>query len=350
MKRILTLFSFFVFFYNSLTAQAAAPIVRAVLFYSPTCGHCHFVMTETLPALREKYGEQLQILEIDATVEAGGTLYWAAIAAYQIDRNRVGVPALIVADQFLVGSDEIPEQFPGIIESLLAQNGSDWPNIPGLEVALAQQGFTQEEPQLEAGWQARFMKDPLANGIAVAVLAGMIASLTASAGMVIFSWKAPRRVESWPGWIIPLVCILGLGVAGYLTYVESTASQAVCGPVGDCNAVQSSPYAKVLGFLPVGLLGMIGYGGIILAWAIRATTSGRVKNLSILAMWGMALFGVLFSSYLTFLEPFVIGATCVWCIASALLITALLWATTPGAKIALADAASSDEDFSEDEE
>ncbi len=31
----------------------------------------------------------------------------------------------------------------------------------------------------------------------------------------------------------------------------------------------------------------------------------------------MALFGLAFSTYLTFLEPFVIGATCAWCLTSA---------------------------------
>jgi uncharacterized membrane protein len=42
----------------------------------------------------------------------------------------------------------------------------------------------------------------------------------------------------------------------------------------------------------------------------------------------MALLGTLFSIYLTFLEPFVIGATCIWCITSAIVITLLLWTTT----------------------
>ena len=35
--------------------------------------------------------------------------------------------------------------------------------------------------------------------------------------------------------------------------------------------------------------------------------------------------GTLFSIYLTFLEPFVIGATCAWCLASAVILTLLMW-------------------------
>jgi uncharacterized membrane protein len=45
----------------------------------------------------------------------------------------------------------------------------------------------------------------------------------------------------------------------------------------------------------------------------------------------MIAFGTLFSIYLTFLEPFVIGATCAWCLTSAIIMTALLWLSiTPG--------------------
>ena len=42
--------------------QTQSPVVRAVLLYSPTCSHCHQVMTEALPPLRERYGTQLAFL------------------------------------------------------------------------------------------------------------------------------------------------------------------------------------------------------------------------------------------------------------------------------------------------
>jgi uncharacterized membrane protein len=45
----------------------------------------------------------------------------------------------------------------------------------------------------------------------------------------------------------------------------------------------------------------------------------------------MTLAGTVFSIYLTFLEPFVIGATCAWCLSSSILITVLmLLAVSPG--------------------
>ncbi len=50
-----------------------------------------------------------------------------------------------------------------------------------------------------------------------------------------------------------------------------------------------------------------------------------------MADWGrlglliMGVVGVVFSIYLTFLEPFVIGATCAWCLTSALAVTLIMW-------------------------
>ena len=52
-------------------AQAQQPVVRAVLFYSPTCGHCHYVITEVLPPLGERYGDQLQLVGVDITSQNG---------------------------------------------------------------------------------------------------------------------------------------------------------------------------------------------------------------------------------------------------------------------------------------
>ena len=39
---------------------------------------------------------------------------------------------LIVSDVILVGSLEIPQQFPVLVEKYLASGGTDWPDIPGL--------------------------------------------------------------------------------------------------------------------------------------------------------------------------------------------------------------------------
>lgn len=343
-------------------ALAAGPVVRAVLFYSPTCPHCHVVMEEVLPPLVEQYQDQLEIVAIDVTTQQGNQLYMNYLTAFNVPNSRFGVPALVVGDTVLVGSGEIPEQFPGIIETGLASGGIDLPVIPGLAEALAASQAAVDstaapesvqisqangaeveadpEPAPGTGQAGRdenqpsfirkFLLDPVGNSIAVVVLVGMLAS-AAGVGYKFIDGEV-GRMRSWP--VKPGILVLslvGLFAAGYLTYVEASQAQAVCGPVGDCNAVQQSKYAVLFGVLPVGLLGVAGYIGILVAWWVQYFGPANLRRTAALALWGMAWFGVIFSIYLTFLEPFVIGATCMWCITSAVVMTLILWLSTPPA-------------------
>jgi len=180
---------------------------------------------------------------------------------------------------------------------------------------------------VEVDMVARFRTDPVGNTVAVAVLFGMLLALGAVAAAVAgrLSWRA------LPEWLTPVLALLGLGVAAYLSFVEVTGTMAVCGPVGDCNTVQQSPYARVAGVVPVGLLGVLGYVLLLAAWVVAVAGPARHGPFARVVLWGAALLGTAFSVYLTFLEPFVIGATCAWCVTSALVITLLLLQSTPTA-------------------
>lgn len=136
----------------------------------------------------------------------------------------------------------------------------------------------------------------------------------------------------------PLIIGAGLLVAGYLAYVELTSTLPVCG-VGmpGCVTVQSSQYAKLFNLIPIGVIGVAGYLAIAVAVILGRQFTGGIKRILYLAAWGMCFLGVLFSSYLTYLEPFVIHATCTWCITSAVLMILLLWITTPIGQKALND-------------
>jgi len=125
--------------------------------------------------------------------------------------------------------------------------------------------------------------------------------------------------------------VIGLGIAFYLTFIETTNAKAVCGPVGDCNAVQASPFAKLFGVVPVGLLGAVGYIGILAAWVLARKGRGRLAQLAPVAIFGMALFGVLFSIYLTYVELFLIHAVCIWCLSSAVIMALVLTLSVGGA-------------------
>ena len=288
------------------------PVVRAVLFFSPTCPHCHEVITKVLLPMVEDYGsEQIQIIGIDTTQPAGGEVYQATIERYEIPTHRRGVPMLVVGHVVLVGSIEIPELFPGIVEAGLAEGGIDWPDIPGLEQVIPPEAQGQPAPtpepqptdtpaptatnepsassappltdttpqtptpapqstssalslnegELPAIETEEPPPDPVGFTLASLVLLGMVAAIVYVAWRVITNWQRLSQLDGGPSisalsWAIPLLALLGLGVAIYLAYVEITRVEAVCGPVGECNIVQSSPYAQILG-IPIAVLGVL---------------------------------------------------------------------------------------------
>ena len=185
-----------------------------------------------------------------------------------------------------------------------------------------------------SNWRDTFSRDPFGNTLSVIVLIGMIGAIIWT--VVFFKKKNEITPKgNTPAWIVPLLCVIGFGVAGYLAYVETTQVSAVCGPVGDCNTVQQSKYASLFGILPIGIVGLVGYVTILAAWLVTRYAKEPLSDYAVLFIFITTAFGTLFSIYLTFLEPFVIGATCIWCLSSALLMTVLMLLSARPAKTAL---------------
>jgi uncharacterized membrane protein len=114
---------------------------------------------------------------------------------------------------------------------------------------------------------------------------------------------------------ILVLALIGLGIATYLTYVHYAGLKVLCLSSGGCETVQASAYAKLAG-IPVAVLGLVGYVGILLSLAVRGEL-GRIGGFAI------ALIGFGFSMYLTYRELFTIKAICQWCVSSAVLMTLL---------------------------
>ena len=115
---------------------------------------------------------------------------------------------------------------------------------------------------------------------------------------------------------IAALAVAGLAIAAYLTYVHYADTTTVCvAGGGSCEKVQDSEYADLIG-IPVALLGLIGYALILGSVWVRGD-AGRLAG-TVLALSG---FG--FSAYLTYRELFTIEAICQWCVASAVVMTAL---------------------------
>jgi uncharacterized membrane protein len=112
-----------------------------------------------------------------------------------------------------------------------------------------------------------------------------------------------------------LVAALGLGIAGYLAVAHYAGAAPVCALAHGCATVQASPYARLAG-VPVALLGVVGYLGILAALA-RDGEGART------AAAGLALGGFAFSAWLTYVEVARLDAICVWCVGSAVCMTLL---------------------------
>lgn len=344
------------------------PYAQAVLYFSVTCDHCEYVITRTLPGLFADNGGDyavtydetvlpgqpvfylmsngtLQLLLVDTSTEAGDELFRQDSERLGID--RAGVPRIDFNErEYLVGSADIPDLFPGVVSDAIAADGMAWPPVPGLEEAIApfiEEGSVVDPNAAEAdateatddelgeavvvlptgdgdeSWTDRFGRDVAGNSVSVVVLALLLLTVVAAPMLALHG-----SLPSVPGRVVIVLVVIGASVAAYLANVETSGSEAVCGPVGDCNAVQQSEYARLAG-IPIGVLGLLGYAAIGGLWIVSRVTRGSGADLAVVLIGLGAWAGTLFSIHLTFLEPFVIGATCMWCVSSAAVMLALSW-------------------------
>ncbi len=306
--------------FSSASAQTAdLPIVHAVMFWIDSCPHCEDVIENVLPPLHEKYGTQFELLMIEVvTTQDVDTLYRVA-ASYNTPKKQTGVPFLIIGDQVLVGSAEVREQLPALIDDYLAQGGVDWAENPILTEFIPKDSpassptsslptvpDADSSPEKESTAPAAIRNNGFT--LAIVIMIGMGIALLYS--LIAFALSKTFSLPAWADWLVPALIVVGIGVAGYLSYVETQSVEAMCGPVGDCNTVQQSRYAKLFDILPVGVLGLLGYFALLAAWLARKYLS-RFEKPAAIGYFGMAFFAVLFSLYLTYLEPFVIRAVSV---------------------------------------
>lgn len=307
---------------GALATPGARPVVRAVLFYSDECPHCRVVLEQTLPALRAQYGDQVQFALAEMTDPDNYQMYLQAMKAYEIAPSRQVVPALFIGDRLLTGSEEIPMQLPALIAAGLASGGVPYPALPGI-VRLVGPDAPVCAARTPCG---RLPAAPQATGgssLALAVFTGTAASVIYAAWTLFSRRGAPGPRAGWQAAAIPLLALGGLAIAGYLAYVEAAHVPASCGLISGCEEVQGSKYAYLFG-IPVAQLGVLGYAGVLAAWAWRSLDRGPRGRLAQLALIGVTVAGTLFSLYLTGLEAFIIGASCTWCLASAVIMTLLM--------------------------
>ena len=130
---------------------------------------------------------------------------------------------------------------------------------------------------------------------------------------------------------VALLSLIGLLVAVYmLAYALGLTGPVICG-IGDCEAVQNSPFSRI-GPFPVAGFGVAGYLVLMALAFMGLQPSFQESRMVSLGLLCGGVIGVAFSAYLTYLEAFVIHAWCQWCIASAIIMVLAFLASLPELK------------------
>jgi uncharacterized membrane protein len=128
--------------------------------------------------------------------------------------------------------------------------------------------------------------------------------------------------------VLAILALLGFLVSLYmLAYAMGFTGPVICG-IGNCEAVQNSPYARI-GPVPVAGLGVLGYLALLILSFLGLQPTSQGSRLVPLGLLGAGIGGVGFSAYLTYLEAFVIHAWCQWCVSSALIMALAFLASLP---------------------
>ena len=129
------------------------------------------------------------------------------------------------------------------------------------------------------------------------------------AAMVAVIVQTHRLKSIHPGLILAGLDVVGLLIAGYLSYVELGGGTPSCGVLHGCETVAQSPYARI-GGIPVAVFGVC-LSLILLSLAIAWI---RTNNPTLLDMhYGLSLVGVIFEIYFITVQALILHAICIWC-------------------------------------
>ena len=123
---------------------------------------------------------------------------------------------------------------------------------------------------------------------------------------------------NWKNFFITLIIvgsIAGIVASAYSTLAHyDVASSGICtiNETFDCDVVNHSKYSELFG-IPVAVLGLVAYVFFFFtALMVKVRVDERILNLMVFT----AVFGLLFSFYLTSIEAFVLYTWCILCLIS----------------------------------
>ncbi len=123
-----------------------------------------------------------------------------------------------------------------------------------------------------------------------------------------------------------LLSFIGILLSSYSLYSHYSVSKSFCdiNEKFNCDVVNKGPYSTIFN-IPVALIGLLGYSVLFLLSFLKYNNFYKEKIKNYLVV--LIVFAFLFSSYLTYLEAFVIKAYCIICLISYAVVILMLLLT-----------------------
>lgn len=123
--------------------------------------------------------------------------------------------------------------------------------------------------------------------------------------------------------IVAALALAGIFISIYLTLYKLGVIGELSCSLGSCETVNTSRWSVFLG-LPVAAWGFLFYVDVFAVALLGTMPRWENEPVISIALVAQAAIGVLFSAWLTYLELAVIHAICIWCVASAVIVTVIL--------------------------
>ncbi len=119
-----------------------------------------------------------------------------------------------------------------------------------------------------------------------------------------------------------IISFLGFADSAYLTAEHYFKLPLPCSLTQGCDTVLTSPYSMV-GPVPLAFFGVLYYLAVLVL-VIHCYTSREFSPVFFRLIFGLTVIGFLSSAYFVYLQLFVIGALCMYCLGSTVTSTLLL--------------------------
>lgn len=127
--------------------------------------------------------------------------------------------------------------------------------------------------------------------------------------------------------LVIFVAFGGFFIAFYIWHKKRHNEVLICPLESNCETVVHSRYSRLLGIVPVELLGLGYYALVAVSHALFLIFPTFHQGQSVMAIMAISVMAILFSLYLTYIQAVKLKEWCTWCLVSALFCLIIFFAS-----------------------